>query len=74
MQFHASILRALSDIAIIASPLNDQKEPNKQLKIQYHVMIGTVEEASLPDKIEGPLRYRTSPAYPSHIGSQLEHY
>lgn len=73
-QFHASVLRALSDIAIIGSPLNYKKESNKNFKIQYNFIIGTVEEISLSSEIDGPLKYKTLPGYPSNLSNQLENY
>lgn len=73
-QFHASVLRALSDIAIIGSPLNYKKEPNKKFKIQYNFIIGTVEEKNLSSEIDGPLKYKTLPGYPSKFSDKLENY
>lgn len=73
-QFHASVLRALSDIAIIGSPLNYKKEPNKKFKIQYNFIIGTVEEKSLSSEIDGPFKYKTLPGYPSNLYDKLENY
>lgn len=74
VQFHTSILRALSDIAIIGSPLNYKKEPNRNFKIQYNFIIGTVEEALLPSKIEGTLKYKDLPGSPSKDSPILENY
>ena len=74
VQFHASVLRALSDIAIIGSPLNYKKEPNRNFKIQYNFIIGTVEEAPLPSKIEGTLKYKNLPGSPSKDSPILENY
>lgn len=74
VQFHASVLRALSDIAIIGSPLNYKKEPNRNFKIQYNFIIGTVEEAPLSSEIGGPLSYKTLPGYPSKCSPILENY
>lgn len=73
-QFHASVLRALSDIAIIGSPLNYKKEPNRNFKIQYNFIIGTIEEATLSSEIVGPLSYKTLPGYPSNDSPTLENY
>ena len=73
-QFHASVLRALSDIAIIGSPLNYKKEPNRNFKIQYNFIIGTIEEATLSSEIGGPLSYKTLPGYPSNDSPILENY
>ena len=74
VQFHTSVLRALSDIAIIGSPLNYKKEPNRNFKIQYNFIIGTVEEAPLPSKIEGTLKYKNLPGSPSKDSPILENY
>ena len=74
VQFHTSVLRALSDIAIIGSPLNYKKEPNRNFKIQYNFIIGTVEEAPLSSKIEGTLKYKNLPGSPSKDFPILENY
>ena len=74
VQFHTSVLRALSDIAIIGSPLNYKKEPNRNFKIQYNFIIGTVKEAPLPSKIEGTLKYKGLPGSPSKDSPILENY
>lgn len=74
MQFHISVLRALSDIAIIGSPLNYKKEPNRNFKIQYNFIIGTVEEKSLSSEIDGPFKYKNLPGYPSNLSDKLENY
>ena len=73
-QFHASVLRALSDIAIIGSPLNYKKEPNRNFKIQYNFIIGTVEEAPLSSKMEGIFKYKDLPGSPSSDSPMLENY
>jgi len=73
-QFHASVLRALSDIAIIGSPLNYKKEPNRNFKIQYNFIIGTVEEAPLSSEIEGIFKYKNLPGSPSKDSPILENY
>lgn len=74
VQFHASVLRALSDIAIIGSPLNYKKEPNRNFKIQYNFIIGTVEEAPLSSKMEGIFKYKDLPGSPSGNSPMLENY
>ncbi|WP_455158337.1 hypothetical protein [Streptococcus sp.] len=74
VQFHASVLRALSDIAIIGSPLNYKKEPNRNFKIQYNFIIGTVEEAPLSSKMEGTLKYKNLPGSPNKDSPILENY
>ena len=74
VQFHASVLRALSDIAIIGSPLNYKKEPNRNFKIQYNFIIGTVEEAPLSREIEGIFKYKNLPGSPSNYSPILENY
>ncbi|CIQ31843.1 Uncharacterised protein [Streptococcus pneumoniae] len=74
VQFHISVLRALSDIAIISSPLNYKKEPNRNFKIQYNFIIGTVEEKSLSSEIDGPFKYKNLPGYPSNLSDKLENY
>ena len=73
-QFHASVLRALSDIAIIGSPLNYKKEPNRNFKIQYNFIIGTVEEAPLSSEIEGIFKHKNLPGSPSNYSPILENY
>lgn len=74
VQFHASVLRALSDIAIIGSPLNYKKEPNRNFKIQYNFIIGTVEEAPLSSKMEGTIKFKNLPGSPSSYSPMLENY
>ena len=74
VQFHASVLRALSDIAIIGSPLNYKKEPNRNFKIQYNFIVGTVEEAPLSSKMEGIFKYKDLPGSPSGSSPMLENY
>ena len=74
VQFHTSVLRALSDIAIIGSPLNYKKEPNRNFKIQYNFIIGTVEEAPLSSEIEGIFKHKNLPGSPSNYSPILENY
>lgn len=74
VQFHTSVLRALSDIAIIGSPLNYKKEPNRNFKIQYNFIIGTVEEAPLSSRTEGIFKYKDLTGSPSNYSPILENY
>ena len=67
-QFHASVLRALSDIAIIGSPLNYKKEPNKKFKIQYKTLTGY--PSKLSDKLENYYRNIVFYNY-DEIGNQV---